>query len=580
MSTKSTLLTSPSPRKPSLSEPLLTNTKLLAVFFVQLNEAYQISVLLPIVVFMCRDFGISSKWLGVYTSVLNASFGFCQFLVSYLWGYLSDIYGRRTILLFGLIGTFLSMIAFGFSTSFTMAMVCRCSTGFFNGNLGVVKAYLADITDSSNRGWAFSVIGVSFGAGIILGSMMGGMLIVTHDVDAPDDDYIPTTSILKWFIFEHDFPFLLPTAVCGGVITFNALLWTLLFIKDVTIKRKTRRSTNYTDDTMQEITSDIEMTSSNLTSTSAPRARLHSSLDQAIHEHENLAMNQSLPSHHEINAMLSNFEAGHVKLLSEVRESKSIDEYDDDGAIDVYALTRASDLLKYTKLGHALVQYGIVAISHMMFKEMAPVFMAQALYFSSVNIGYTFAFSGIVLIIFCIFIQPICLQKFKHTKMQPFCALITSISALLMPSIYWFTFVKEPKLQFMTEQWWLVVMACGVEWIMTMAVSLVFVVAACWVNNSVPNCHVGKANGIGQTLASFVRGFGPLLTGFIWSESFTQMELNGKHYAVYYAYLPTAILFLVMVVDVILYIPSDLQRTWEDRERDQASKKKKRLVSQ
>eukprot|EP01084_Bolivina_argentea_P197869 338984_1 len=88
-----------------------------------------------------------------------------------------------------------------------MAMVCRCSTGFFNGNLGVVKAYLADITDSSNRGWAFSVIGVSFGAGIILGSMMGGMLIVTHDVDAPDDDYIPTTSILKWFIFEHDFPF-------------------------------------------------------------------------------------------------------------------------------------------------------------------------------------------------------------------------------------------------------------------------------------------------------------------------------------------------------------------------------------
>ena len=119
---------------------LLTNSKLLAVFFVQLNEAYQISVLLPIVVFMCRDFGIQPAWLGVYTSILNASFGFCQFLVCYIWGYLSDIYGRRNILICGLFGTFVSMTLFGFSTSFEMAMIARCLTGFFNGNLGVVKA--------------------------------------------------------------------------------------------------------------------------------------------------------------------------------------------------------------------------------------------------------------------------------------------------------------------------------------------------------------------------------------------------------------------------------------------------------
>ena len=34
------------------SKPLLTKGKLWAVFFVQLNEAYQITVLLPMVVFM------------------------------------------------------------------------------------------------------------------------------------------------------------------------------------------------------------------------------------------------------------------------------------------------------------------------------------------------------------------------------------------------------------------------------------------------------------------------------------------------------------------------------------------------
>ena len=138
------------------SEPkLLTNAKLTAVFFVQLNEAYQISVLLPLVVFMCRDFGIEPVWLGVYSSILNASFGFCQFLVSYAWGYLSDVYGRRIILLCGLSGTSIAMVLFGFSQSFAVALISRCLTGLFNGNLGVLKAYLADITDSSNRGWAF-----------------------------------------------------------------------------------------------------------------------------------------------------------------------------------------------------------------------------------------------------------------------------------------------------------------------------------------------------------------------------------------------------------------------------------------
>lgn len=115
----------------------LTTTKLMAVFFVQLNEAYQISVLLPIVVFMCRDFGISSVYLGVYSSVLNASFGFCQFLVSYLWGYLSDIYGRRRILMCGLCGSCIGSVVFGFSSSFAMAVAARCLTGLFFGNLGV-----------------------------------------------------------------------------------------------------------------------------------------------------------------------------------------------------------------------------------------------------------------------------------------------------------------------------------------------------------------------------------------------------------------------------------------------------------
>lgn len=145
---------------------------------------------------------------------------------------------------------------------------------------------------------------------------------------------------------------------------------------------------------------------------------------------------------------------------------------------------------------------------------------------------------------------------------------------LLMPSTYWFTLINpdNDKYGFMTTPIYLLMMVFVVEWIITMSVSMIFVIPACWVNNAVPQHCLGKANGIGQTVAAFVRGFGPLLTGFIWSESFQQIENNGTSYAVYYAYLPGAIFYLIGVMDIIIYIPSWLQYTWEQRIKDKMIK--------
>ncbi len=76
-------------------------------------------------------------------------------------------------------------------------MIARCLCGLFNGNLGVIKAWLSDITDSTNRSYAFSMIAISFGFGNVFGSMMGGLLIVTHDVDLPDGNNILHSQKIK-----------------------------------------------------------------------------------------------------------------------------------------------------------------------------------------------------------------------------------------------------------------------------------------------------------------------------------------------------------------------------------------------
>jgi MFS family permease len=68
------------------------------------------------------------------------------------WGYLSDRIGRRPVILYGLMGTTITSILFGLSQSFAWAMTVRIMAGLVNGNIGVMKSMLGEITDVTNQG--------------------------------------------------------------------------------------------------------------------------------------------------------------------------------------------------------------------------------------------------------------------------------------------------------------------------------------------------------------------------------------------------------------------------------------------
>ena len=71
--------------------------------------------------------------------VLHASFTAAQFVTALLWGRLSESWGRKTVLLFGLVGTCISCLGFGFATSFWQALLFRTLGGALNGNVGVLR---------------------------------------------------------------------------------------------------------------------------------------------------------------------------------------------------------------------------------------------------------------------------------------------------------------------------------------------------------------------------------------------------------------------------------------------------------
>ena len=67
-----------------------------------------------------------------------------------LWGRASDRIGRKPPLVFGTLGLAAAIASFGLSKKFWTLVLSRCVQGMFNGNIGITKAVMAEITDASN----------------------------------------------------------------------------------------------------------------------------------------------------------------------------------------------------------------------------------------------------------------------------------------------------------------------------------------------------------------------------------------------------------------------------------------------
>lgn len=83
---------------------------------------------------MIRDFGVEenkvAKWAGITSSVFAVSQGFA----AVPWGKAADRFGRKPILICGLLSTMICFVVWGMSTSLTMAITVRAISGAGNGN--------------------------------------------------------------------------------------------------------------------------------------------------------------------------------------------------------------------------------------------------------------------------------------------------------------------------------------------------------------------------------------------------------------------------------------------------------------
>ena len=159
-------------------EPLSTMAVLmLSVFTVSMGYG----IVLPLLPYLIeRLLGAASDATAVSraTGLLTGLYTLALFLFAPLWGHLSDRYGRRLVLLIGLIGFSATMLTFAFIENLTAVYAERFLSGMFAAAVTpVALAVIGDLAASeAARARRLTFVSLAGISGFLLGPMMGVFL--------------------------------------------------------------------------------------------------------------------------------------------------------------------------------------------------------------------------------------------------------------------------------------------------------------------------------------------------------------------------------------------------------------------
>lgn len=129
------------------------------------------TMVLPLLPFYATRLGADASLVGI----LIAAHPFAQLAVSPFWGRLSDRYGRRPLILAGLMASAAAYVLFGLAESLWLLFASRLVQGAGGGITGVVQAYVADSVGPEERTKALGWLTAATSAGVMIGPASGSL---------------------------------------------------------------------------------------------------------------------------------------------------------------------------------------------------------------------------------------------------------------------------------------------------------------------------------------------------------------------------------------------------------------------
>ena len=123
------------------------------------------TIIIPILYPYAREFGLSDFQASLLTTVYAIS----QFVATPVLGRLSDVLGRKPLLVVSLLGTVLANLLASIAPVAGLLYFARILDGLTGGNSSIAKAVISDTTTPADRAKAFGLFDAAFRLGFVTG---------------------------------------------------------------------------------------------------------------------------------------------------------------------------------------------------------------------------------------------------------------------------------------------------------------------------------------------------------------------------------------------------------------------------
>ncbi|MGM9453512.1 MFS transporter [Legionella bozemanae] len=131
----------------------------------------------------------------------------CMFFGTSFMGDLSDVWGRKKVLLLCMLGITISFLLMGIGVAFSslsLLLIGRALSGLMAGSQPIAQASIADLSTPETKALNMSLISLSFSFGSVLGPLLGGVM--------------SDQQLLPWFTFTTPF-------FMAALLAFIAWVW-------------------------------------------------------------------------------------------------------------------------------------------------------------------------------------------------------------------------------------------------------------------------------------------------------------------------------------------------------------------